>query len=210
MLDADTGPRLKSSTGHVAARDIVQFVPMNRVQGKWSSSAYENALMFEFVISFDAYKVFTVQVTKCLSCKASWKSYLHSSWLTCAVKVSNLACLEFLDNSMVPESLFSLKGQYSVLRRFICYIVNAHHICISWIPDWFLGEELGMLNWICSESNTCYNPINHFVLHLYHHHPNSAQSSHNTDQEFKSCIDSLTVNYNSKIQPGKSNPQNLL
>lgn len=32
ILDADTGPKLKSSTGQVASRDIVQFVPMRNVQ----------------------------------------------------------------------------------------------------------------------------------------------------------------------------------
>ncbi|XP_058752938.1 protein BONZAI 3-like isoform X3 [Vicia villosa] len=32
VLDADSGPRLRSSTGRVAARDIVQFVPMREVQ----------------------------------------------------------------------------------------------------------------------------------------------------------------------------------
>ncbi|KAF5765707.1 putative C2 domain, von Willebrand factor, type A, copine, protein BONZAI, C2 domain superfamily [Helianthus annuus] len=32
ILDADTGPRLESSTGRVATRDIVQFVPMRDVQ----------------------------------------------------------------------------------------------------------------------------------------------------------------------------------
>ncbi|KAL8199623.1 hypothetical protein R6Q57_013191 [Mikania cordata] len=32
ILDADTGPRLESSTGRIATRDIVQFVPMRDVQ----------------------------------------------------------------------------------------------------------------------------------------------------------------------------------
>nr|ABN08169.1 von Willebrand factor, type A; Copine [Medicago truncatula] len=32
VLDTDNGPRLKSSIGRVAARDIVQFVPMREVQ----------------------------------------------------------------------------------------------------------------------------------------------------------------------------------
>uniref|UniRef100_A0A453MY99 Copine C-terminal domain-containing protein n=1 Tax=Aegilops tauschii subsp. strangulata TaxID=200361 RepID=A0A453MY99_AEGTS len=32
-LDADLGKRLQSSTGRVATRDIVQFVPMREVQG---------------------------------------------------------------------------------------------------------------------------------------------------------------------------------
>lgn len=32
ILDADNGPRLSSSTGRVATRDIVQFVPMREVQ----------------------------------------------------------------------------------------------------------------------------------------------------------------------------------
>ena len=31
ILDADNGCRLKSSTGRVATRDIVQFVPMREV-----------------------------------------------------------------------------------------------------------------------------------------------------------------------------------
>jgi len=32
VLDADKGERLESSTGRVATRDIVQFVPMRDVQ----------------------------------------------------------------------------------------------------------------------------------------------------------------------------------
>ena len=34
ILDADNGQRLESSTGRVAARDIVQFVPMREVQSE--------------------------------------------------------------------------------------------------------------------------------------------------------------------------------
>ncbi|RWW27479.1 hypothetical protein GW17_00008090 [Ensete ventricosum] len=34
ILDADNGKRLESSTGRIATRDIVQFVPMRDVQGK--------------------------------------------------------------------------------------------------------------------------------------------------------------------------------
>lgn len=33
ILDADNGRRLESTTGRVATRDIVQFVPMREVQG---------------------------------------------------------------------------------------------------------------------------------------------------------------------------------
>jgi len=33
ILDADNGKRLESSTGRIATRDIVQFVPMREVQG---------------------------------------------------------------------------------------------------------------------------------------------------------------------------------
>ncbi|KAF8400078.1 hypothetical protein HHK36_015953 [Tetracentron sinense] len=35
VLDADKGERLESSTGRVASRDIVQFVPLRDVQSKW-------------------------------------------------------------------------------------------------------------------------------------------------------------------------------
>jgi hypothetical protein len=34
ILDADFGKRLESSTGRVATRDIVQFVPVREVQGQ--------------------------------------------------------------------------------------------------------------------------------------------------------------------------------
>lgn len=34
ILDADTGRRLESSTGRIATRDIVQFVPMREVHGQ--------------------------------------------------------------------------------------------------------------------------------------------------------------------------------
>lgn len=34
ILDADKGERLESSTGRVASRDIVQFVPLKDVHGK--------------------------------------------------------------------------------------------------------------------------------------------------------------------------------
>jgi hypothetical protein len=33
ILDGDNGKRLESSTGRIATRDIVQFVPMRDVQG---------------------------------------------------------------------------------------------------------------------------------------------------------------------------------
>jgi hypothetical protein len=33
ILDADNSKRLESSTGRIATRDIVQFVPMREVQG---------------------------------------------------------------------------------------------------------------------------------------------------------------------------------
>ena len=36
MLDADDGRRLESSTGCVATRDIVQFVPMREVQSEYT------------------------------------------------------------------------------------------------------------------------------------------------------------------------------
>ena len=35
ILDADNGNRLESSTGRVATRDIVQFVPMREVHGEF-------------------------------------------------------------------------------------------------------------------------------------------------------------------------------
>lgn len=36
ILDADNGKRLESSTGRIASRDIVQFIPMREVQGEVS------------------------------------------------------------------------------------------------------------------------------------------------------------------------------
>lgn len=33
-LDADNGQRLESSSGRIATRDIVQFVPMREVHGE--------------------------------------------------------------------------------------------------------------------------------------------------------------------------------
>lgn len=35
ILDADNGERLESSTGRIATRDIVQFVPMREVHGEF-------------------------------------------------------------------------------------------------------------------------------------------------------------------------------
>ena len=35
ILDADNGNRLESSTGRMATRDIVQFVPMREVQSEF-------------------------------------------------------------------------------------------------------------------------------------------------------------------------------
>ena len=35
ILDADNGQRLESSTGRIATRDIVQFVPMREVHGEF-------------------------------------------------------------------------------------------------------------------------------------------------------------------------------
>ena len=36
VLDADDGRRLESSTGRVATRDIVQFVPMREVNSEYT------------------------------------------------------------------------------------------------------------------------------------------------------------------------------
>jgi len=35
MLDADNGRRLESSTGRIATRDIVQFVPMKDIHSEF-------------------------------------------------------------------------------------------------------------------------------------------------------------------------------
>lgn len=35
ILDADDGRRLESSSGRIATRDIVQFVPMREVHGEF-------------------------------------------------------------------------------------------------------------------------------------------------------------------------------
>lgn len=44
VLDADKGDRLESSTGRVASRDIVQFVPFRDVQGKLF--CYDETIIF--------------------------------------------------------------------------------------------------------------------------------------------------------------------
>lgn len=46
ILDADKGERLESSTGRVASRDIVQFVPLRDVQSK--SLSHKPILNFSF------------------------------------------------------------------------------------------------------------------------------------------------------------------
>ncbi|KAJ0694126.1 putative copine, protein BONZAI, von Willebrand factor A-like domain superfamily [Helianthus annuus] len=50
ILDADTGPPLKSSTGRIAARDIVHFVPMRDVPHGSKSSIYGEKLMVQALL----------------------------------------------------------------------------------------------------------------------------------------------------------------
>lgn len=53
VLDADNGKRLESSTGRIATRDIVQFVPMREVQGGQISVV--QSLLEELPVQFLAY-----------------------------------------------------------------------------------------------------------------------------------------------------------
>lgn len=53
ILDADTGRRLESSTGRIATRDIVQFVPMREIQGEQKSMV--EALLEELPGQFLSY-----------------------------------------------------------------------------------------------------------------------------------------------------------
>ena len=45
ILDADNSKRLESSTGRIATRDIVQFVPMREVQGQKQSAPSHSLLL---------------------------------------------------------------------------------------------------------------------------------------------------------------------
>ncbi|XP_042428942.1 protein BONZAI 3-like isoform X2 [Zingiber officinale] len=53
FLDADNGKRLESSTGRIATRDIVQFVPMRDLQGNQVSVA--QSLLEELPVQFLSY-----------------------------------------------------------------------------------------------------------------------------------------------------------
>ncbi|XP_074570100.1 protein BONZAI 3 [Curcuma longa] len=53
FLDADNGKRLESSTGRIATRDIVQFVPMRNLQGNQVSLA--QSLLEELPVQFLSY-----------------------------------------------------------------------------------------------------------------------------------------------------------
>lgn len=48
ILDADHGCRLESSTGRVATRDIVQFVPMREVHSKYKWDLALQIIVNEF------------------------------------------------------------------------------------------------------------------------------------------------------------------
>ncbi|KAK6125679.1 hypothetical protein DH2020_040571 [Rehmannia glutinosa] len=64
ILDADSGRRLESSTGRIATRDIVQFVPMREVHGGQISVV--QALLEELPSQFLTY----VMVALCMSCRS--------------------------------------------------------------------------------------------------------------------------------------------
>lgn len=54
ILDADNGRRLESSTGRIATRDIVQFVPMRQVLHNGGGSVVQ-ALLEELPSQFLSY-----------------------------------------------------------------------------------------------------------------------------------------------------------
>jgi hypothetical protein len=80
ILDADKGERLESSTGRVASRDIVQFVPFRDVQSKSS------LLIF---ISFTCQLVAEILTIVCLGCDCNcrWRDFGCSS-TSCGITVA--------------------------------------------------------------------------------------------------------------------------
>lgn len=54
VLDADKGERLESSTGRVATRDIVQFVPMRDVHSTYFHSEF---FVLPYLVTFPVYDV---------------------------------------------------------------------------------------------------------------------------------------------------------
>lgn len=96
ILDADMGKRLESSTGRVATRDIVQFVPMREVQGQYqfrilSPSTYSSSLLIvpPLKTSVTDRRRFYQQVGRSPLSRACWRSCLGSSWSTCAPGTSS-------------------------------------------------------------------------------------------------------------------------
>ena len=99
ILDADNGKRLESSTGRIATRDIVQFVPMREVQGQKQSTPLHSLLLPSTSSSCDVtateyYRCWCnfiandlcphAQVARSPSCNLFWRSCPASSCSTCA------------------------------------------------------------------------------------------------------------------------------
>lgn len=55
ILDADSGPRLESSTGRIATRDIVQFVAMREVHSKYLSPPFFFFCLNTFILPLDGH-----------------------------------------------------------------------------------------------------------------------------------------------------------
>jgi len=97
VLDADNGRRLESSTGRVATRDMVQFVPMREVQSKYQlllklTCLWFNSLAYfgpsKFCTHFIPFKVKCTlmcfwQVGRYPLCELFWKNYLINFCLLC-------------------------------------------------------------------------------------------------------------------------------
>ena len=93
ILDADNGKRLESSTGRIATRDIVQFVPMREVQGEEQSASCQPQLShfrnrtvtISNTISSQTILCPCAQVGRSPSYNLFWRNCPVSSCSTCAL-----------------------------------------------------------------------------------------------------------------------------
>jgi hypothetical protein len=94
ILDADFGKRLESSTGRIATRDIVQFVPVQEVQGQHLHLLLPHKIaQYSWPETspsyFHSWQQFYQQVGRSPSSNLCSRSCLGSSWSTCAPGTSS-------------------------------------------------------------------------------------------------------------------------
>lgn len=130
ILDADNGKRLESSTGRIATRDIVQFVPMREVQGEQQSASCQPQLSHyrrELLPSSLTILCPCAQVARSPSCNPFWRNCPVSSCSTCALGGSSHSGLRGLLQRPFTHLSSDQKKTCRALKELI-------HLPQLWIP----------------------------------------------------------------------------